>query len=171
MRFLFFILVSTIISFAQEITGAFGIKFGSLLKELNVIKASKTTDGDPLYMIDPPIKLKLLTEYYVMVTPISKKIYSVWGIDKKLKEKECITSLEAILKALERKYKTKRKEIFSFFDTNYMISKGKVYVHVRCSNELTDYTLYVQYYHRDLMEQAKQESIRLKSQQIDDSGL
>ncbi len=165
------ILVFSVCLLSQEITGAFGIKFGFSLDKLKVIETSETTDGKPLYMIDPPIKVRLLTEYYVMAAPISKRVYSVWGVDRGLEENECLTRLEAILKTLERKYKTRRKEAFSFFDTNYTISKGSVYVHVRCSNELTDYTLYVQYYNRPLMKQAKKEEIHLKSQQIDESGL
>ncbi len=171
LRLLFFISMLAAFSFAQEITGAFGIKFGSSLSELKVIGTSKTTDGDTLYMVDPPIKIKALSEYYVMATPISKKVFSIWGLDEKLQKSECLTRLKAILSALERKYKIKREKMLSIFDENYGVKKGNVEVHVRCSDEFTDYTLYVQYYHNSLMEQAEKEKIRLKSKEIDESGL
>jgi len=66
------------VGFTQEITGAFGIKFGEQLDNLEVTDKGETTSGETLYIVKPRKPIKLLPHYVVGVTPISKKVYAIW---------------------------------------------------------------------------------------------
>ena len=167
-----FLFTLSIYAYAQEITGAFGIRFGKKLDGLKIIRESKTTSGEPLYEIIPPKPIKLLSEYYVMATPITKKVYSLWGIERNLDEAECKARMEAILIILEKKYKVERRKPLLSFSPGYYIEKGDAQISVRCSQDyMSGYELYIQYYHDKLEKQAKKEAAKLRSQQIDESGL
>ena len=159
--------------FAQEITGAFGIKFGQELKSLKVVRKSETTSGEPLYVIEPPKALKLLSSYVVGITPVSGKVYTIWGIESGLPGEECRSRMQAIAKAIEKKYKIKRKTItFAFAQDGYYFTKGQKRIVVKCVDTfMSGHDLYVQYFDEKLEEQAEKESIKLKSKEIDESGL
>ncbi len=161
------------LGFAQEITGAFGIKFGQKLETLKVVGKNETTSGEPLYVVVPPKALKLLSHYVVGTTPVSEKVYTIWGVESGLSEEECKSRMEAIAKAIERKYKIQRKAItLAFAQEGYYFTKGQKRINVKCVDTfMGGHDLYVQYYDEALEKQAKKESIKVKSKEIDESGL
>jgi len=70
-----------------RITGAFGVALGASLSRLNVI-GKKTTSYDPnkayeyQFQFQPSQPSQLIEEYYVWVTPKTKKVYCIEGVGK-----------------------------------------------------------------------------------------
>lgn len=155
---------------AQEITGAFGIKFGQPLTDLQII--DKT--GDSMYFVKPPIPIKLFDVYGVEVTPISKKVWNISATKLSLSKNECHDLLKALRYKLESKYTVSFQEETGVGTTVVTEKNGKG-ISIMCTPEVTTegivYYLILVYADLSLHKQAEQETIRLKSQQIDDSGL
>lgn len=102
---------------------------------------SKTNHGDNLYIIEPKEKSKYFSKYYAMATPITKKIYSIWGTQEYTNKNECIITLKAIKSLIEDRYKTPAEEetTFSFTDYENHIFNLKLYnttIYLRCNKEL-----------------------------------
>ncbi len=61
-----------------KLTGAFGIKFGEVIKidenSENILRLDRK-----MYKINPPEKMDLFDNYYVGITPITHKVYVIYA--------------------------------------------------------------------------------------------
>ena len=158
------------LGFAQDITGAFGIKLGQRLDTLKVLEAIDNKH----YVIDPPIKVSILSTYGVTVTPISKKVYQIMGMSDFMSESACEEWLHTLKNKLEDKYGIKFQKQLAM-EPVYMALTGARGIDIRCTGSFTvdgmRYRLMLQYIDTTLAKEAKKESIELKSKEIDESGL
>lgn len=135
-----------------NIKGAFGIKFGDKLDRFKVINKVKTSDGKALYIVKPYKEVKILNNYAIMITPKSKRVYSIWGISDDMDLRECKRKLNIVARILQDKYKIKPiNSLFSFgqdyvFETPYV----KIYLNCNESGYSFYYNLYIRYYNKEL---------------------
>lgn len=99
--------------------GAFGILFGSEKPGLNIIDEKITYTGKRIYEIKPPRPMRdMLQNYYVLLTPYSGKVYSIWAqstFGEKYKSK-CEDRKNKLISLLEKEYNQKFKD---FKNPNY----------------------------------------------------
>ena len=101
----------------EEITGAFGIEFGTLLKDVKVVKSHV---NDQIHNIEPPNPMSLLRFYTVDTTGSDKKIYRITGLTLENNRLACLEDLASITAILENKYgkSEQLKTIFRYQDGN-----------------------------------------------------
>ena len=160
------LLISTIGFSQDKIEGAFGMVLGSVYDPSNTINIGSLTDGTPMYQFNPSQKFRSFNRYYVMITPKSNKIYSIWGIgdventEKGKKEQALIISI------LKNKYGESEKEgLFDSLSDLKQIDQGNRYIIVKVSG-YSDVTIEIRYYDKSLAELAEQERIEIKASQI-----
>lgn len=135
-----------------NIKGAFGIKFGDKLDRFKVINKVKTSDGKALYIVKPYKEVKFLNNYAIMVTPKSKRVYSIWGISDDMDLKECKGKLNIISRILQDKYQIKPINSLFSFSQNYVFETPYVKIYLTCneSGHSYYYNLYIRYYNKEL---------------------
>ncbi len=155
----------------EKIVGAFGLDLGSEYDVKKAIGKSSLTDGTPMYQFSPKIKFRSFENYYVLITPKTHKIYSIWGIGKVDNVEKGKKEQALIMTILEKKYGKPEKEGFmsSMMDSS-MITHGDRYVMVKLSG-FTDVTIDIRYYDRKLTEMAEKERIEIEAEKVDSSGL
>jgi len=62
----------------EEIIGAFGMKLGDVLNP-SFVPTNSLTDGTPMYNFKPKKCFRGFNNYYVMITPKTRKIYKIWA--------------------------------------------------------------------------------------------
>jgi hypothetical protein len=109
------IVYSSISMSAEKITGAFGIEFGTLLKDVTVLKSH--VNGQ-VHNVEPPKAMSLLRFYSVDTTGADKKIYRITGLTLENNRLACLEDLASITAILENKYgkSEQLKTIFRFQD-------------------------------------------------------
>jgi len=102
---------------AENITGAFGIQFGTLLKDVKVIESHVNSQ---VHNVDPPKPMSLLRFYTVDTTGPEKKIYRITGLTLENNRLACLEDLATITAILENKYgkSEQLKTIFRYQDGN-----------------------------------------------------
>lgn len=151
--------------------GAFGINFGSKLSELNILKETTLTNGNPLYRVQPPSPMNLLDTYYVLVTPKSNEVYEIWG-DKDYSREErakCKTDKNSILALLENKYGEFKRPQFTYGDIKE-IEIDNVAINIDCRNSLND-NLSLRYQDLTILDKAEKEAKELTIETTDSSML
>lgn len=108
---------SSIAYSAEKITGAFGIEFGTLLKDVKVIQSHV---NQQIHNVDPPKPMSLLRFYTVDTTGPNKKIYRITGHTLENNRLACLEDLSTITAILENKYgkSEQRETIFHYQDGN-----------------------------------------------------
>jgi len=169
---IFLIITVTPNSFAQDqITGAFGKKLGAIFNPKSAIGTASLNDGTPMYQFNPSKKFRFFDKYYVMITPKTHKIYSIWGIGT-VENTEIGKKEQAVLMAiLQKKYGKPQKEgLFESLMDAKIIDHGNRYIIVKVSG-LTDVTIDIRYYDRKLSQLAEKERIELEANKLNSSGL
>ena len=156
---------------ADKITGAFGKELGSVFDPSSAIGKGELTDGTPMYQFSPNKSFRSFSKYYVMITPKSHKIYSIWGIGAMENDPTCKKEQEVIMAILKKKYgQPKKKDLsMTLFDAE-MIDRGNRNIVSKCSGFM-DTTIDIRYTDRALKEQANKERIELEGDKLDSSGL
>ena len=158
--------------FSQEkIKGAFGLNLGAVFDPDAAIGKSSLTDGTPMYQFNPKIKFRSFTEYYVMITPKTHKIYSIWGIGNVENTGVGKREQAVLMNILQKKYGKPAKEgLFASLVDAKQIVQGNRYIIVKVSG-FTDTQIDIRYYDKKLNQLAEKERIKLEVNKIDDSGL
>jgi len=122
---------------AQEpITGAFGMTLGSVYDHNSTIDIIGTTDGGQLYQFHPQNKFRSFSRYYIMITPKTDKIYSIWGIGDIVKPEVGKKEQAVLMSILENKYgDSEREELFDSSDNVKQIDQGNRFIIVKLSEE------------------------------------
>ncbi len=155
----------------EEITSAFGLKLGDVFEPSQAIGTSSLTDGTPMYRFLPTKKFRSFEDYYVMITPKTHRICSIWGIGPVENTGKCEKEQAVIIELLAKKYGQPEGE--GFFDSIYgakRIDHGNRDITVKCSG-FVDSSIEIRYTDRELKELAENERIEKESENIDDSAL
>jgi hypothetical protein len=67
---------------ADKIEGAFGMKLGDTFDPSSAIRILEGKDGIPSYQFNPTNVFRSFKNYFVMVTPKTHQIYSIWAVGK-----------------------------------------------------------------------------------------
>lgn len=156
-------------SFSEDITGAFGIKFGTPLEKLKVIN-----QRDEIVSIDPPKKVNFIDIYGVLITPKSKLVAAIMGVKAGLDPSECEDLVNTVQLKLEKKYNLKFINVFSMDIDRTAIKNGKR-IELSCKTKYEDLKelAYFIIFYADLKlsQKVEKEKLEEKAKTIDDSGL
>ena len=179
-KFILFLilLLSPLIAFAggKPIKGAFGITLGQKFDPKQAIGKASLTDGTPMYEFKPKKPFRAFTEYYVLITPKTHKVYSIWGIGKVENTQKCEKEQNFILTALERKYGIKPPDneliasLSSLYGAKLLQKDGKTIV-IKCTGLTDDYSISISYTDDKLEKVAEKERIELETENTDTGGL
>ncbi|HVU06915.1 MAG TPA: hypothetical protein VHG89_00060 [Verrucomicrobiae bacterium] len=67
---------------ADKIEGAFGMKLGDTFDPSSAIRILEGKDGIPSYQFNTTNAFRSFKNYFVMVTPKTHQIYSIWAVGK-----------------------------------------------------------------------------------------
>ena len=155
----------------EEITGAFGINLGNNFDPSSAIGKRELTDGTPMYPFSPKKNFRSFSRYYVLITPKTQKVYSIWGIGSMENDPTCKKEQQLLMAILQKKYgKKEKKDLFSSLYDTEMIDQGDKFILTKCSG-FTDVTIDIRYKDQKLEKLAENERIKLESEKLDSSGL
>jgi len=155
----------------EAIEGAFGKKLGEVFNPASAMDTSKLTDGTPLYEFSTPNGFRSFTRYYVMITPTTHRIYSIWGIGSIESTQAGQKEQAVIMELLKQKYGTDEKQgLFDTMGDVKRIDQGNRHIITKISG-FTDVTLDLRYYDGDLEKLAEKERLASEVQNADKTGL
>ncbi|OGT18845.1 MAG: hypothetical protein A2V90_02705 [Gammaproteobacteria bacterium RBG_16_57_12] len=156
---------------AEKIGGAFGKELGQVFEPSSAIGKGELTDGTPMFQFNPENTFRSFSKYYVMITPKTHKIYSIWGIGTMQNDPICKKEQEVIMEILKKKYgQPKKKDLaMNLFDAE-MIDHGDRVIVTKCSGFM-DTTIDIRYTDQNLKEIANKERIEIEGNKLDSSGL
>ena len=152
-------------------SAAFGIRLGSNFDVTSSIGSNLLTDGTPMYKFKPENSFRSFSRYYVLITPKTKKVYSIWGIGDIDSDAKCKKEQDLVMAILVKKYGEMDDQglMSSLYDSK-TISQGDKSVSTKCSG-FSDVTIDIRYYDHELKTLAEKERIELESEKLDSSGL
>ncbi len=159
-------------SFAEsKIEGGFGVKLGDIFLPESAIGKAALTDGTPLYQYSPNKKFRSFSDYYVLTTPKTNKIYSIWARGE-FENTETAKKEQALLMSLlEKKYgKGEKQGLLDSFNDLKRLDQGHRDILVRIIG-FTDVVLEISYNDRPLVKLAEKERLEIEAAKVDDSGL
>lgn len=155
----------------EKITSAFGLNLGEEFDITSSIGESSLTDGTPLYLFEARKKFRSFANYYVMVTPKTRKIYSIWGIGQIENKPSCKKEQALVMAILQKKYgKPEKGGLTSSFRDIKSIDQGNRSVLTKCTG-YSDVTIEVRYTDKRLEDVAENERILIESEKLDSSAL
>ena len=168
---LFVLSIPNIILCQKSISGAFGIELGAKFDTTSIIGKGSLTDGTPMYKFKPENSFRSFSRYYVLITPKTKKVYSIWGIGDIDSDAKCRKEQDLVMAILVKKYGEMDDQglMSSLYDSK-TISQGDKSVSTKCSG-FSDVTIDIRYYDHELKTLAEKERIELESDKLDASGL
>ena len=160
------------LAYAEEkIQGAFGIKLGQVFELSNAVGQNSLTDGTPMYEFSPEKRFRSFSRYYVLITPRSHKVYSIWGIGNQENDPSCKKEQALIMAILQRKYgKIEEDKISSSLFDIKQIDQGGRYIITKCSG-FSNVTIDIRYKDKGLAALAENERIQIESESVDSSSL
>jgi hypothetical protein len=155
----------------DKLDGAFGIGLGQFFDPESAKGTRSLTDGTPMYRFIPENAFRSFSNYYVLLSPKSKTVYSIWGIGEIDNTEKCKKEQELIMTILGGKYGSVDDQSFSaaIYDTK-TISQGNRNVLTKCSG-FSNVSIEIRYTDYDLKELAEAERLELEVLKVDSSGL
>ena len=165
------LLLSSISISEETIKGAFGIELGSSFDPTSAIGTGSLTDGTPMYKFTPSKSFRSFSDYYVLITPQTNKVYAIWGIGDSENDPSCKKEQALVMAILQKKYGKPESDALtsSLYDIK-QIDQGNRFVLTKCSG-FTDVSLDIRYKDKELEKLAEQERIIIESEKVDSSGL
>lgn len=154
----------------EEIEGAFGLKFGSVIDPSKAIATVKSSSGETLYQVKSPTPNSYFDKYYVAVTPDTKKIYLIWVIGPVRSEAEGKVRRDSLAKTIESKYQMQR----DMLDTEFarILRKGDKLISLKTSYQSgAGYQLEVRYTNLTLQKASRGEAVDRNMKNLDSKGL
>lgn len=154
----------------NELEGLCGIKFGTEFPKNNNPRNGKLTSGEIMYRVNPMKKFMGFTDYYVMTTPISQKIYSIWLSQNFKESAEAREEFEKVSTILENHYKIKGEREISFDPLQtYRFDNGRIVL--KCDLGFGENTLEIRAYSDEFEELNEQEKKEAAIKSTDTSAL
>ncbi len=122
-----FFLVAELVLAAAPINGAFGIKFGMTLDQLDV---ERSLVNEVVHLVNPPTPLNMLTLYSVETDKQSGKVFRISGQTMANNEAACVEELASLLAVLEEKYGK-----FTQYGSMFRLKSGDKSITASCSSE------------------------------------
>lgn len=149
-----------------QIKGAFGINLGSFFNPQDALETTNLTSGEKMYKINVPKKVRKFIDYYVLITPKTQKIYSIWG-EAKFKDRGAKREFSVIRNLIYKKYNNKGKKDMFGDSCTWDIGNCRIYLK---SSGYSSTSLEIRYTNNDLEELAKQEFIQQESSKTNNSA-
>ena len=147
----------------SRIEGAFGARIGEKFDVETAIGKSHMRDGTPLYKFSPINPYDKFDTYYILITPVSKIIYSIWAQGEMENDDVCKHEQKVLMELLTEKYgSTKRTSSSNVFYDVARITQGDRDIYTDCA-ESEKITLKVVYIDHRLEKQAEEESLVLEA--------
>ena len=124
-----------------------------------------------MYQFAPQNPFRSLTKYYVLITPTTNKIYSIWGMGAAGNTETGKKEQDVIMALLTQKYGSPKKE--GVFDALYdakQISQGNRTVLTKVTG-FVDATLEIRYYDHDIEKVGEQERLAIEARKAGGKGL
>lgn len=153
------------------IAGAFGRKLGDVYDPDWAINTSKLTDGTPIYEFDPGNSFRTFDHYYILITPTTHKIYSIWATES-LDTREAAEREQSVVMAmLQQKYGPETVPLMpDTISKSKAIDQSNRWVITRIDG-YSDVTLSLRYGDGDLEKLEEQERIANEVKSTDKTGL
>ena len=163
--------ISSICLSQDPISAAFGIKLGSNFDVTSSIGSNSLTDGTTMYKFKTENSFRSFSRYYVLITPKTEKVYSIWGIGDIDSDAMCEKEQDLLMAILVKKYgEMSEQSLMSSLYDSKTISQGDKSVSTKCTG-FSDITIDIRYYDHELKTLAEKERIELESDKLDASGL
>jgi hypothetical protein len=158
---------------AEQIQGAFGIRFGQEFTPSQAVKIRKTKAGDPMYQFVPKAPYEAFTTYYVLTTPTSNSVYCIWAIGPQCEKADAIAQQAVLMKLLREKYgEIEKPELPSeVIERRQRIKNYPREVSCFVGGISSFSNLEIQYLDTRLEELAEKERIEAKAATVDAVGL
>lgn len=165
------IFLSASIQAEEKIQGAFGIQLGQVFDLSSKIGTAELTDGTPMYMFEPKKKFRSLSQYFVMITPKTNKVHTIWAQGDMENNSLCQKEQALVMAILQKKYgKIAKDKPFSVMYDVKEIDQGEKKVFTKCTG-FSDVNLSIRYKDKKLEQLAENERILIESERVDASGL
>lgn len=153
------------------INEAFGKKLGSVFNPASAIGEGALTNGTRMYQFTPTKSFRSFTKYYVLITPKTHQIYSIWAIGEVTNTETGKKEQDLIMELLTKKYGASEKQgIFDTMRDSKIITHGTRSVSTKISG-IIDATLDIRYTDHDLDKIAEKERLSIEGNKVDASGL
>lgn len=155
----------------DKIESAFGVKLGDVFEPTKAIGKGSLIDGTPMYQFSPAKPFRSFTRYFVMITPKTNRIYSIWGIGDFENTPTAQKEQALLLEILKQKYGEKKKDgLMAQLSDLKQIDQGDRSVVVKISG-MMEVTMDIRYYDEPLRKLAENERLEIEAKKVDSSGL
>ena len=162
-RLLFFMIVCLVpvVVFAGDdvIEGGFGLKFGETVDVENMEKIQNEKEGGVRYAYTPEHPYGPLTQYELVVTPKSNRVYKIEAMENFSSMSDCRRELLRLEKVLSKKYKRTGAKVSTRFGDIPKITFGKSSKNIvaLCKGVFNSRQLVLTYLDEDLLSEVKME--------------
>ena len=170
-------LPSSLFASEEQVTGAFGFKFGETYDEKKALKVEKTEQGEVFYVVSPLKPFKSFDAYVLAMTPVTKLIYAISATGLFENIRSCKQERSLIIDLLKKKYSLKdvtndidkiEAEVeIKRYDAIFL-EQDNVAIKLGCN---ANGKLVVIYGDENLESMAEKERLKVESGKVDTSGL
>lgn len=154
-----------------ELTGLCGVTFGTVFNPKGVKKQGTLTSGEPYYVISLKKYFMNFKDVLVLITPKSKKIYSIW-ISKDCKNsEEARAEYKKVIAVLEKHYGKKSQRPYFTVDPMGEIDFNNGTILVKTNLNFSSNSIEIRATDKKLSTLAEEEKKQLAIETIDTSVL
>jgi len=141
----------------ESIEGGFGFKFGEAIDVSSLNKLQNEKEGGVRYVFTPEHPYGPLTNYEVIVTPKSHRVYKIEAMENFGSMSDCRKELLRLEKVLSRKYMRTGGQVSSRFGDIPKITFGKTSKNIvaLCKGVFNSRKLVLTYLDEDLLSEVK----------------
>ncbi|MFZ2279914.1 MAG: hypothetical protein WAW39_19105 [Prosthecobacter sp.] len=155
----------------DKIEGAFGKKLGEIFNPSSAIGKGELTDGTVMYQFKPEKPFRSLKTYYVLISPTSNQIYSIWGIGSTANAATGKQEQAVLMELLTQKYGSSEKEgITDALYDRKQISQGPRQILTKVTG-FSDVTIEIRYTDIELAALAEKERLVIEAGKANGAGL
>lgn len=78
--FVFILGMTSLVQAEEKTSDALGIKLGQVFDPAEAVGKAVLADGTPMYQFNPKKKFRSFTNYYVLITPKTHKVYAIYRL-------------------------------------------------------------------------------------------
>jgi hypothetical protein len=162
-------------SFALEPIGsAFGKRLGSSFDPASAVSVGELFwgDGEKTYTFTPLEPYAGLDTYYVLLTPITHRIYGIWAQQSMTSDEDCHREQDALMAILRKKYgpsndpDKKLKDCWFFCFRTFSIKQGSRSVESSC-NAHTNLMLRYTDHNLEKIKDAEDRELKAKEKELE----
>jgi len=154
---------------AKPLLGAFGVKFNTIWQPRESQDNSQLQDGETMYAFTPKPGLSGFSDYYVMITPITHKVYSIWACAE-VPRANGLNFYEQVVALYEKKYGKGKSDLSIGSRTTFFYPAGSSIL-IKYSSDHKAASIDIRYYNRENEELAKKERIEKANSGVNTEGI